>query len=766
MHTDNKPSPTRLMQTALLFKGLSYSTAGSLIVALSMVYIIGPYADQLQAWKWLSVLAVISLYRWITYYTYSHQTTDRLTDAKWGLNFKVGAYAAAVTWGSAMWLFYPDSNPEYQVLVILGLAGVSGGALAVLSYDSRIITYYQAIILVFIESRLLWENEPFAIELAVLSLFYFGFLMKGGHEIGQNYSELIKLRYDTEKHNLALLSTTEEIARIGYWQWDMKSRNIELSSSLAKMCNTEQINIDMKTCFGKVHTDDRRRVKQAIDYVVETGKNSTVEYRIQNTENDEWTIMNQIIKRIENAQGGYSILGTVQDISIIKSAEKKIFDMAYFDELTGLANRNHFHQHLDEQIKHARRKDRKLAILYIDLDGFKEINDTLGHDRGDEYLKIIANRLKYLLRDIDFVARLGGDEFCIILEDIHEGIDASIIAERCLALSKSSIMLDNQKITPKMSIGIAVYPDDGTQTNTLLKAADTAMYSAKHDGKHACAFYDPQMTSDSIARLQLEADLQTALLNNEFELWYQPKIALNTGRMSGVEALIRWQHPQRGLIAPDYFISTAERIGLINKIGEWVLITACKQLQQWKQMNIELDIAINISSAHFSSEGFAEKVEQVTREFNLAPGDLEIEITESQTRNPKEHINICHQLQKNGIKIAIDDFGTGYSSLSVLKQLEIDTLKVDREFIRELPDEPAAALMVSTIVNMSLAMGYSIVAEGVETQEQAEFLSSLGCPIMQGYYFSKPVPAPQIKELVNTHFNLYPQPTQSYTENP
>ncbi|HED35845.1 MAG TPA: EAL domain-containing protein [Gammaproteobacteria bacterium] len=764
MPTDNKPSPTQLMQTALLFRGLSYSTAGSLVVALSMVYIIGPHANQLQAWRWLSALTIISLYRLVTHYIYSHQSTDLLADKKWGFNFKIGAYAAAVTWGSVMWLFYPDNNPEYQVLIVLGLAGVSGGALAVLSYDSKIITYYQAIILVFLESRLLWENEPFATELAVLSLFYFGFLMKGGHEIGQNYSELIKLRYDTEKHNLALLSTTEEIARIGYWQWDMKSQNIELSSSLAKMCGTKQTNIDMKICLDKVHIDDRRRVKQAIDCVVETGEDSTIEYRIQSTKNNEWTIMNQIIKRIKNARGGYLILGTVQDISIIKSAEKKIFDMAYFDELTGMANRNHFRQHLDEQIKHARRKDKKLAILYIDLDGFKEINDTLGHDKGDEYLKIIASKLKHLLRDIDFVARLGGDEFCIILDDIHEGIDACIIAERCLALSQSAIVLYNQKITPKMSIGIAVYPDDGTQTNTLLKAADTAMYSAKQDGKHACVFYNPQMTSDSIARLQLEADLQTALLNNEFELWYQPKVALNTGQMSGVEALIRWQHPQQGLIAPDHFISTAERIGLINKIGEWVLLTACKQQQQWKQMNIELNIAINISSGHFSSEGFPEKVEQITREFNLAPGDLEIEITESQTRNPKEHINICHQLQEKGIKIAIDDFGTGYSSLSVLKQLEIDTLKVDREFIRELPSEPASALMVSTIVNMSLAMGYNVVAEGVETREQAEFLSSLGCPLMQGYYFSKPVPAPQIEELVNTHFKLYSQATRNHSK--
>lgn len=742
------------MQTDLLFKGLSFSTAGSLVVALAIVFIIGPLNDQQNAWEWLSVLTVISIYRWLTHYFYSGLTPDSKISENWGKLFKIGAYAAAFTWGSIMWLLYPVNYPEYQVLMILALAGVAGGALAVLSYDSKIIIYYQFILLAFIESRLLWENQTFSIELAVLSFFYFSFLMKGGYEIGKNYEELVKRRYEADKYNLALLSTTEEIARIGYWQWDMKSSFIELSTNLARMCNTNQNRATMKSCIEKVHEDDRCRVKMAIKSAIETGTDTTVEYRIRTTEDDDWVIMNQIIKRMENTHGDYSIIGAVQDISIIKSAEKKIFDMAYFDELTGLANRNYFHQQLEEQIKHAKRKEQKLAILYIDLDGFKEINDTWGHDRGDKYLKIIARKLKKILRDEDFIARLGGDEFCIILSDIKEGVDASIIADRCLALSQNIIKFYTQKIYPKMSIGIAVYPDDGLEANTLLKAADTAMYSAKHNGKQAYAFYDEKMTSDSVARLQLEADLQKALLNDEFELWYQPKISLNTGKMTGVEALIRWQHPQRGLVPPDQFISVAERIGLINKIGEWVLITACKQQQQWKQQNIKLNIAINISSGHFSSKDFPAKVEQEIKRFNLDPGDLEIEITESQTRNPEEHINVCLQLRARGIKIAIDDFGTGYSSLSVLKQLEIDTIKVDREFIREIPHEPAAALMVGTIIKMSLALGYDIVAEGVENDEQARFLRDLGCPIAQGYYFSKPVPVSQITELLHINFLL------------
>ena len=745
------------MQTDLLFKGLSVTTIGTLIAALAMAYIMGPLTNQVNAWLWLFAMIAVSIFRWLTQYFYSGLIPGDHVSKSWKRLFEIGSYAAAVVWGSIMWFLYPVNYPEYQVLMILALAGVAGGAMSVISYDSKIITYYQIILLFFIESRLLWENQSFSIELAVLSLFYFSFLMKGGFEIGKKYEELIRFRYDADKHNLTLLSTTEEVARIGYWQWDMKSPFIELSTNMARMCGAVEDKATLTTCLEKVHKDDQIRVRMAIDSVIETGADATVEYRIRASDDDDWVIMNQIIKRMEGVHGGHSILGTVQDISIIKSAEKKIFDMAYFDELTGLANRSHFHQQLDEQIKYAKRKKLKLAILYIDLDGFKEINDTLGHDKGDEYLKIIASRLKESLRDTDFVARLGGDEFCIIQNDIKECTDACIVADRCLELLQNIIKLDTQTFHPNMSVGIAVFPDDGHHANTLLKAADTAMYSAKHNGKQTYAFYDPQMTLDSVARLRLEADLQDALLNEEFELWYQPKISLDIGRMTGVEALIRWQHPERGMIPPDQFIATAERMGLINAIGEWVLVTACKQQQQWKRQGIKLNIAINIASTHFSSKGFPETVEQEVKRFDLTPGDLEIEITESQTRNPEEHISICHQLQARGIKIAIDDFGTGYSSLSVLKQLEIDTLKVDREFIRELPHEPAAALMVSTIVKMSLALGYNVVAEGVETHEQAEFLRELGCPLVQGYYFSKPVPAEQISEMIGISFLHDPQ---------
>ena len=731
-------------QTDQLFSRLKYSAWGTIVVACTMVWLIGPRSNLHRAWLWLLILSLVSLYRWFIAVIFTRQAEDARDYRFWRKHFDTGTYLAASTWSLSMWMFFPQDYPEYQVLMLLGLAGIAGGAVPVLAYDKVLIRNFLLIVLAGIVSQLLFEGSELSLQLTLLTIMYFLFLAKGGRDFGESFSELLALRHDTENLNLTLLSTTERIARIGYWQWDMRSERIELSVNLQSMCGADNRWVDLQSCFDKVHEDDRQRVQLAVDNTCRTGLENSVEYRFCNQQHGDWIIMNQVIKRIEDNTGKQSILGTVQDISIIKSAEQKIFDMAYFDELTGLANRGHFRQQLIDRIKYTARNKRELALLYIDLDSFKEINDSLGHDKGDEYLKAFSQQLKRVVREEDFIARLGGDEFCMILGDINEGMSSVNTAERCLALREQPIPIDHQHFTPLMSIGIAIYPRDGTDVDTLLRAADAAMYSAKNQGKHCFAFYDKQMTVDAARRLQLEADLQQALKKEEFTLVYQPKVSLADGYLTGVEALLRWHHPVRGTVPPDTFISTAERMGLIGSIGEWVMVTACRQLQHWKKLGLDLEMAINISSNHFSAPGFVDTLVRVMRDHGIEAGELEIEITESMSRNPELHIEVCRQLHENGIKVAIDDFGTGYSSLSVLQQLEVDTLKVDRSFVQHLPNDETSVMMVSSIVKMAMGLGFDIVAEGVETAEQADFLKALGCAYVQGYYFSRPVEAAQI----------------------
>jgi len=741
-------------QTAQLYSTFRYSAVGTLVVAIVMTFIYGNLTDPKIIFSWFFAVLTIGIYRSICAIFYFRSDEMERTLNKWRLHYIIGAYLASLVWASSIWLFYPLGHPEYQALLILNLAGIAGGAIASQSYDKSIITGFQGILFIGIMSRLLWEGGQFSYELAILIFLFFLFLIKGGADIGKSYFELLVLRRDSEQHNLTLLSTTEQVAHIGYWQWDMQSREIELSENLRLMGGFDSSIIEIDLFMQKVHTDDQYRLQAEIDTACQTERETSVEFRMQAEKDGKWIIMNQVTKLIDQSSDKPTLLGTVQDISSIKSAEQKIFDMAYYDELTGLANRGHFHEHLQKQIKHAERTEKKLAVLYLDLDGFKELNDTLGHEKGDYFLKEFSQMLKPQVRADDFVSRLGGDEFCLVLSDFSDGSMASISAKRCLALSNETIQIDHQQFKPQMSIGISIYPSDGKDADTLLRAADTAMYHSKRNGKNRFTFYDEQMTKDAVSRLEMEADLKQAVDKNEFYLLYQPKVSMEDGSLSSVEALIRWQHPERGFVPPDKFIDTAERIGLINRIGIWVLETACKQLQQWKSDGLEITMAVNISSSHFSSEDFAKSVNQIKQQFDIPNDALEIEITESVCRNPQDQKTICRDLHKNNIRIAIDDFGTGYSSLSVLKQLEVDTLKVDKAFIDGLPDDPSSVVLVRSIVKIALGLGFEVVAEGVETKEQAELIQKLKFSYIQGYYFSRPIPADEILAIAKTPFSL------------
>jgi diguanylate cyclase (GGDEF)-like protein/PAS domain S-box-containing protein len=425
-----------------------------------------------------------------------------------------------------------------------------------------------------------------------------------------------------------------------------------------------------------------------------------------------------------------------------KQAEERIRHLAHYDELTGLANRSMFSQRLSHALAQARRNDTQLAVLYTDLDRFKNINDTLGHEAGDNVLKEVAERLHGCLRESDTVGRLSGDEFVVLLEGIPQSLHCAEVAQKILAAVARPFALDTQEFHLTASIGISTYPADSEDQQSLLKNADIAMYRAKELGKNNFQFYSAQMNIHTLERLALESSLRSALERNEFVLHYQPKIDIRSGRIIGMEALVRWQHPTKGLIPPMQFIPLAEETGLIVPIGEWVLRTACARNKSWQEQGLPpLCIAVNLSARQFTYENLLQDVAKVLNETGLDAAFLELEITESMVMHDPEHaIELLNKLKAMGISISIDDFGAGYSSLSYLKRFPINSVKIDRSFIKDLPLDGDDAAITKAIIAMAHGLKLKVIAEGAETGEQLSFLRAHECDEMQGFYFSKPLP--------------------------
>ena len=440
-------------------------------------------------------------------------------------------------------------------------------------------------------------------------------------------------------------------------------------------------------------------------------------------------------------------------------AESRVRQLAYYDSLTGLPNRVLFLDRLSQTLEVARRHQRKAAVLFIDLDNFKRINDTLGHSFGDEILKITAERLRYCVRASDAVthlalqgtaARLGGDEFTVLLSEIDALEEPAIVAQRILERMAEPMCLSAQEVIVSPSIGITVFPEDGGDVETLLKNADLAMYFAKRSGPNSFQYYQAAMNEVALKRLTMENQLRQAIANGEFSLHYQPQVAVLTGEVSGVEALLRWNNAELGPVSPADFIPVAEESGLIVSIGEWVLRTACRQAKLWRDRGVPLPrIGVNISVKQFVQRNFPELVARVLAETGLAAEVLEIEITESLLmRDADGAADTLHRLKALGVQLAIDDFGTGYSSLSRLKEFPIDRLKIDRSFVRSVNTDLNDQAIASAVIAMAYSMNLCVVAEGVETSEQLDFLRAKHCDEVQGYFLSRPLPAQEVEDFL------------------
>ena len=442
-----------------------------------------------------------------------------------------------------------------------------------------------------------------------------------------------------------------------------------------------------------------------------------------------------------------------RDITENKLAEEKIQYMATHDSLTGLPNRMMFNHLLNHSVQSAKRYQKQIAVLFMDLDRFKIINDTLGHDAGDLLLQVIASRLKQTLRAADVVARLGGDEFIILIEEVKNSNQIEVVAKKILSAVMTPITILSEECRVTGSVGISVFPKDGQDEQTLMKNADSAMYFAKEEGKNTFKFYSSYIQSHAVERLSIENHLRFALERNELKLVYQAKVDFKTGIITGVEALLRWDSPALGPITPTQFIPIAEQTGLIVPIGRWVMETACAQNVAWqKQALPPVCMAVNLSLRQLLDEYLLADIGKVLKSSGMAPNLLELEITESMVmHNPERVINTLFKIKNLGVRLAIDDFGTGYSSLSQMRYFPVDTLKIDRSFIRNIPKDSEDKAITQAIIKMGKTLSLSVVAEGVETKEQMEFLREQSCDEMQGFYFSKPVAPEMFAKLLGGH---------------
>lgn len=444
----------------------------------------------------------------------------------------------------------------------------------------------------------------------------------------------------------------------------------------------------------------------------------------------------------------YRFVGTAEDITERKLAEERIQFLAYYDGLTGLPNRTLLNDRLERALAGARRRRDKLALLFLDLDRFKVINDSLGHSVGDLLLQEVAERLRKWARAQDTVARLGGDEFLIALTTIKDAPDAAVAAERIMEAMTQEFVIRGHSFTVTCSIGISIYPDHGADAETLIKNADAAMYSAKEGSRDAFRFFTDDLNGQALERLTFEHSLRVALSRNELFLLYQPQVELGTGKISGFEALLRWRHPDLRLVAPDKFIRIAENSGLIIPIGEWVVRTACATARKWQGQGLPaVPIAVNVSAVQFSQPGFLELIRQVLRETTLSPKYLELELTENLLMsNADETLRVLRELRAMGVALAIDDFGTGYSSLSYLRQFRVSKLKIDRSFVQHVALNPDDAAITAAIISLAKSLNLKVIAEGVENEAQMSFLRDHQCDEIQGYYFSKPLMAEEAAE--------------------
>ena len=533
------------------------------------------------------------------------------------------------------------------------------------------------------------------------------------------------------------------------WSSDINKQKNTVSKGMEQLYGytAEEFEEKYDLWITTVHEDDREKVNHYYQELL-SGKSARCEWRLIHKNGEErW--LAALGNPLFNHEGQLVKLnGVARDITYRKQMEEKLHTMAFYDHLTGLPNRNLLHEQITQSLSQSKQTQRKIAIMLLDLDRFKIINDTLGHTFGDLLLKEVSNRMSRFITDHSIVSRYGGDEF-IIFQENASYYEASSLAEDIIREFSDPIFVNGKPFFISTSIGISLYPLNGDSSDILIKNADAAMYAAKENGGNGYQFYNSTLDEKNKKIMRIESGLREALENREFTLVYQPQVHLDSGHIVGAEALLRWESPEYGFISPADFIPVAEKTGLIVQIGEWVLETACKQNKKWQQEGFPpIPIAVNVSGYQLQQSHFLSLVKRLLEDLDLDPAYLEIEITESVVQNKEQAIQQLHELKALGVKISVDDFGTGYSSLSYLQHLPIDKLKIDKSFVDDITQNSSGRAIVQTIINMGNNLSFNVTAEGIENEQQVAFLKENHCYFGQGYYFHRPLSVEEMTRMM------------------
>ncbi|MBW2243124.1 MAG: EAL domain-containing protein [Deltaproteobacteria bacterium] len=561
------------------------------------------------------------------------------------------------------------------------------------------------------------------------------------------------------------VANAQRLAQVGSWELELETGHFTGSDVLWEIYGIERPDTasGLKTLTKMVHPADRDHLQRAVQSCFQQNGPVRFDHRMRRGDGSERVLHCQIQMNFDPDGCPMRMEGIAQDLTERKRTEEQVRFLSSHDALTSLGNRRLFRERLDLAIRQARQSGWKAGILYLDLDHFKRINETLGHSIGDSLLAEVANRLVMSVRGADLVtrgeraeeiensaiSRLGGDEFSILLPRVRDVQSLAAVARRILNSLEAPFSLAGHEVVVGGSVGITVYPNDGEDPETLLRNADTAMYAAKEQGRNTYQFYAESMNELSLRRLILEGKLRRALEESQFELYYQPKVDLASGDIVGFEGLLRWHEPELGMVGPADFIPVAEEMGLITSIGEWVLQAACKQAADWARRGVcTVPVAVNLSPEQFRKPGLAKRIAEIVHEAGISPEVLDVEITEGVVLHDADLvIRELKEIRALGMHVALDDFGTGYSSLSYLRRLPVDTLKIDRAFIKDIENQPEDAALTQGIIALGRALGLHSVAEGVETEAQRAQLAAWKCDQMQGYLFSKPLPVAELEEL-------------------